>query len=59
METVFINGKLQLENGQLTVLDEEQIMAEVRSISKRFVEQDRTVFNLSEQVIRTSQEGVI
>lgn len=37
VETVFINGKLQLENGQLTVIDEEQIMAEVRSISKRFV----------------------
>lgn len=36
VETVFINGKLQLENGQLTVIDEEQIMAEVRAISKRF-----------------------
>lgn len=37
VETVFINGKLQLENGQLTVIDEEKIMAEVRSISTRFV----------------------
>jgi len=37
VETVFINGKLQLENGQLTAIDEEQIMAEVRSISEKFV----------------------
>jgi len=37
VETVFINGKLQLENGRLTAIDEEQIMAEVRSISEKFV----------------------
>ncbi|MCJ7735578.1 MAG: amidohydrolase family protein, partial [Anaerolineales bacterium] len=36
VETVFINGKLQLENGQLILIDEEQIKAEVRSISNNF-----------------------
>jgi len=37
VETVFINGKLQLESGQLVLIDEEQIKAEVRSISTQFV----------------------
>jgi 5-methylthioadenosine/S-adenosylhomocysteine deaminase len=37
VETVFINGKLQLESGQLVIIDEEQIKAEVRSISTQFV----------------------
>jgi len=37
VETVFINGKLQLENGQLILIDEEQVKAEARSISDQFV----------------------
>ena len=36
VETVIINGKILLEDGELTTMDEEAIKADVRAIAEQF-----------------------
>jgi 5-methylthioadenosine/S-adenosylhomocysteine deaminase len=37
IDTVLIDGKIQMENGELTTLDEESIKAEARAIGEKFI----------------------